>query len=200
MIETHVDGRRAMYLKMPTPELQIELSEELEKKIKQRLKASGFERMCTTRREHPFHSSLLRERIDTLIYGEWGGAFRMDESAARARQEGHADIEKLAELKTASGTPYDADAAKQEWDAHVERGRKDYVKRWSKGIDTYRSMLREPLYWRGTSRYYIMFPLSGPALPDTPLPKPVYVSKRNPDLVIQLRDNFVDLYTQVAAE
>ena len=65
-IDVDVDGRRAVYFKMPTAELQTELNEALDKSIKKRLKADGFELLHATRREHPFHSDILRERIDTL--------------------------------------------------------------------------------------------------------------------------------------
>jgi hypothetical protein len=51
---------------MPTEELQSELEKELEKKIRKHLRDGGFERICATRRQHPFHSELLRERIDAL--------------------------------------------------------------------------------------------------------------------------------------
>lgn len=54
---------------MPTEELQSELEKELEKKIRKHLRDGGFERICATRRQHPFHSELLRERIDALASG-----------------------------------------------------------------------------------------------------------------------------------
>jgi hypothetical protein len=54
---------------MPTAELQEELEKELEKRIRKHLKDGGFVRVCGTRRDHPFHSDLLRERIDALASG-----------------------------------------------------------------------------------------------------------------------------------
>jgi hypothetical protein len=168
-----MDGSNPPFrLLMPTDELQAELEKELDKQIKKHLKDDGFERICATRREHPFHNSLFIERMDELV-GDHGSAYKTEERTEEARQQGYADIEKLAALKAASGTPYDVEAEKQKWDEHVERGRKGYIKRYAEGVETYRSMLREPLYWRGTRRYYIMFPPNGPALPNEPLPKAV---------------------------
>jgi hypothetical protein len=65
-IAVEIDGMKVPYLKMPSPELQSALNGELDKKIKKHLKADGFELLHATRREHPFHSDLLRERIDEL--------------------------------------------------------------------------------------------------------------------------------------
>lgn len=192
------DRQKAPYFKMPTAELQSELVAELEKKIKKHLRDGGWEWICATRREHPFHNPLFIERMDELVGGH-GSAYKSDESTQATLQRDYADIEKLAALKAASGTPYDAEAAKREWEEHAERGRKDYIRRYAEGVNIYRSMLREPLMWRGTRRYLTMFPQNGPPLPDEPLPKPVYVSKARPDLVIQLLDGNVNLYTKVAA-
>jgi hypothetical protein len=191
-------GQKLPHFKMPTPELQAELNEELDKTIKKRLKAAGYERICATRREHPLHSSLFIRRMDQLV-GGWGSAYKTEESTQATLQRDYADIEKLAAMKAASGTPYDVEAARRESEERAERGRKDYIKRYAEGVNTYRAMLREPLMWRGTTRYYTMFPPDGPALPDEPLPKPVYVNRERPDLVIQLLDANMNLYTQVAA-
>ena len=100
LIETDVDGRRAVFLKMPTPELQSTLNEELEKKIKQRLKAGGFERVCATRRDHPFHSELLQKRIDDLARditvvdhkrGTWSRLYMAPDKVWKLLTERHAD-------------------------------------------------------------------------------------------------------------
>jgi hypothetical protein len=192
------DGRIVPHFTMPTPELQMQLDEALESWVKKQLKADGYERICATRREHPFHSELLRERIDALL-GGFGSAFKTDESADEARQQGYAEIEKLAALKAARGTSYDVTAARRDEDERVECGRRSYIRRWAKGFEDYRSMLRDPSYWRGTSRYFIVFPMNGPPLPDGPPPKPVFMDKRHPDRVVQLQDGWVNLYSKVAA-
>jgi hypothetical protein len=191
-------GQKVPHFKMPTPELQDELEAELEKKIKKDLRDGGWDWICATKREHPFHNALFIERMDRLV-GVSGSAFKSDESTQATLQRDYADIEKLAAMKAASGQPYDVEAARRESEEHAERVRKDYIKRYAEGVNTYRAMLREPLMWRGTTRYYTMFPPDGPTLPDEPLPKPVYVNKARPDLVIQLLDANVNLYTQVAA-
>ena len=192
MIETDIDGRRAVYLKMPTAELQDELNKELEKKIKQRLKAGGFERVCATRRDHPFHSELLRERIDHLadLSGDHR-AYSTDARAEATRQDLRGLIQDTKD-DLVPFTEYDIDAL-------VEKGRKDALRAWASAIGECRAFLRDPKWWQGTYLDRALNPPDGPPLPDNPLPKPVYVSKRNPDLVIQLRNNFVDLYTKVEA-
>ena len=190
LIETDVDGRRAVFLKMPTPELQSELNEELEKKIKQRLKAGGFERVCATRREHPFHSELLRERIDDLadlLSGDHR-EFSTDARAEATRQ----DLYGLIENTKNSLVPF----TERDIDELVETGRKEARRAWAAAVGECRAFLRDPKWWQGTYLDRALNPPEGPLLPDRPLPKPVYVSKRNPDLVIQLRDNFVDLYSR----
>jgi hypothetical protein len=180
-IETDVDGKRAVFLKMPTPQLQDELNKELEKKIKQRLKDGGFERVYATRRDHPFHSALLRERIDALARditvidhkrGIWSRLYMAAEEAWKLLTDRHAD-----------------------W----PEGMQAFRAIWAKAYEEFQDMRRNPLYWRGTSSYNTVFPPNGPAVPDGPRPKPVYVSKLNPDLIVQLRDDFVDLYTKAAA-
>jgi hypothetical protein len=180
---------------MPTDELQAELEAELEKKIKKHLRDGGRECIFATRREHPLHNPMFIERMDELV-GDHGSAYKTEESTEVTLRQDYADIEKLAAFKAASGTPYDAEAAKREWDERAERGRKDYVRRWAEGVNMYRSMLREPLYWRGTRRYNIMFPPNGPALPDEPLPKPVYVNKERPELVVSLQDGYVNMWVK----
>jgi hypothetical protein len=191
------DGRIVPHFTMPTPELQIQLDEALESWIKKQFKADGYERICATRREHPFHSELLRERIDALL-GGFGSAFKTDECAEEARQEGYADIEKLAALRAARGISYDVAAARREEDELVECRRKSYIKRWAKAFESYRSMLRDPTYWRGTKLWMLVFPSDGPPLPDGPPPKPVFLDKRRPDRVVQLQDGRVNLYSKVA--
>jgi hypothetical protein len=58
-------------------------------------------------------------------------------------------------------------------------------------------MLRDP-YWRSTKAYKAMFPPDGPALPEgSARPKPVYVNKRRPDLVLQLQDGAVNLWVKM---
>ena len=66
-VASQIDGKNlpCRFL-MPSDELQAELEKELEKQIKKDLKAKGYELLHATRRDHPFHSDLLREKVDKL--------------------------------------------------------------------------------------------------------------------------------------
>jgi hypothetical protein len=189
-IEADIDGRRAVYFKMPTAELQTELNEALQKKIKQRLKAGGYERICATRRDHPFHSEFLRERIDHLADLLSGNhqEFSTEGRAEATRQDLHGLIEETKN-HIAPFTEHDIVAL-------VEKGRKDAVRAWASAIGECRAFLRDPTWWKGTYLDRALNPPDGPPLPDTPLPKPVYVSKRNPDLVLALENGFVNMWTR----
>jgi hypothetical protein len=198
-VPVDIDGQKAAYFKMPTAELQTELNEALEKKIKQRLKASGFERICATQREHPFHSAILRERVDILMDRYGNKTYRTPEGIEAERQDLYEYAQETQQQFTA---PEDA------WKHFMERDADDIIEQrikensdrvlWAKAYRFSREILHDP-YWRSTKAYKVMLPPDGPALPEGCVrPKPVYVNKRNPDRVIQLRDEFVDLYTKVA--
>jgi hypothetical protein len=172
-------GQKVPYFKMPTPELQSAFDEELNKKIKQHLKASGFELLHATRRDHPFHSALLLERVDALarnitITDHKRGTF------CRLYLAPEEAWKRLTERHTG-------------W---VE-GMKSFRAIWAKAYQEFQDMRRDMLYWRGTASYNTVFPPNGPALPDEPRPKPVYVNKQKPDIVIALRNGFVDLFGKV---
>jgi hypothetical protein len=192
-IEADIDGRRAVYFKMPTAELLTELNEELEKKIKKSLKAGAYERICATRRDHPFHSELLRERIDHSA-DELSGDHREFSTDARAEAT-RQDLLGLIEDTKNHIVPMTED----DIDYVVDKGRKEALRAWARAVGQCREYLRDPKWWKGTYLDRTLNPPNGPPLPDNPLPKPVYVSKQRPDLVIQLQDEFVKLYTQVAA-
>jgi hypothetical protein len=61
------DGRTVPAFVMPSADLQKELDAALDSWIKQHLKANGWELLRATRREHPGHSELVRQRIDALV-------------------------------------------------------------------------------------------------------------------------------------
>ncbi len=94
-----IDGQKVPYFAMPTPELQIELSEESMKKIKKDLKANGYELLHATRREHPFHSAVLRKKVDKLARdvtivdkaGIWSRLYLPPAEAWKQLKEHHAD-------------------------------------------------------------------------------------------------------------
>ena len=193
MVPVDIDGQKAAYLKMPTPELQQELREALQCSLKKRLKNGGFERVCATRRDHPFHSDLVRQRIDHLADKLSGDhrAYSTDTRAEVTRQ----DLLGLIEDTKNHVVPITED----DIDYVVDKGRKDAMRAWARAIGQCREYLRDPKWHKGTYLERTLNPPDQPPLPDNPLPKPVYVSKRRPDLVIQLQDEFVKLYTKVAA-
>ena len=161
-----VGRRKVPHFAMPTPELQRELDEALETAIKKGLKKSGWKRVCATQREFPLHSALLVDRIDHLT-GFRGGQYLTEEGAEATRQREYVDIEKYATHRPA----YDVDAAKKDTDIQIERTRKNHIKHWSKQYGNFRNMLENPLMWRATRRYRIMFPPNGPELPKQMLVK-----------------------------
>jgi hypothetical protein len=189
-----IGRRKVPHLAMPTPELQRELGDALDSEIKKHLKKAGWERVCATQREYPLHSALLVDRIDDLT-GFRGSPYLTDEGAEAARQLEYVDIEKAAERSTT----YDVDAAKKGTADQIERARKNHIKHWSKQYGDFRNMLDNPLMWRATRRYYIMFPPNGSALSETdvgPRPKPVYVKEQS-DLLIGFDGNCVNLWAKV---
>jgi hypothetical protein len=185
-IDVDVDGRRAVYFKMPTAELQTELNEALDKSIKKRLKADGFELLHATRREHPFHRDILRERIDTLA--DLSSEHRDYSTEARAEATRRDLLGLIEDTKNSlvSFTEYDIEKV-------VERGRKEAVRAWSHAISLCREYLRDPKWHKGTYLERTLNPPDGPPLPSK-LPKPVYVSELNPDLVLALANGFVNMW------
>jgi hypothetical protein len=174
---------------MPTEELQSELEEELEKKIRKHLRDGGFERICATRREHPFHSAILRERIDAV-------AIRYDTRINS--EEGIADIRKEYDALVGdpklvcAGVPFTQHDADEMLKTHI----KEAQAAWAYAFGTYRDMLKNDWYHRGTKAYETVFPPDGPALPDGPPPKPVYINKSYPALVLSLQDGYVNMWVK----
>ena len=185
----------------------MEFDEALESWIKKELKAHGYERICATRREHPFHSELLRERIDELATSEYifldRGPYYFDPkwNDPQYIEATRRDLYKLVgdpDMVIRDGargievpfTQYDADQI-------IE----DYVKTfrayWAAAFGKYRDMLRDPDFWRGAKMYKLVFPPDGPSLPDGPPPKPVFVSRQN-DIVLALQDGSVDLWIKAS--
>jgi hypothetical protein len=71
---------------------------------------------------------------------------------------------------------------------------KDAQAAWASGFEDYRDMRKNAWYWRGTKAYDTVFPPHGPALPDGPPPKPVYVNKERTDVVFALEDGCVHMW------
>jgi hypothetical protein len=190
-IAVEIDGMKVPYLKMPSPELQSALNGELDKKIKKHLKADGFELLHATRREHPFHSDLLRERIDELA-ALLGGHYD-------PTLEDEAEREKYAQTLRDIEAKFGGRSCEEQIAAHVARALRENRSAWAKGFNKYRDALRDPLWWKGTYVDRAINPPDGAPLPDGPPPKPVYLNKERPGLVIQLQGSLVHLYTRVAA-
>jgi hypothetical protein len=189
-IDVDIDGRRGVYFKMPTAELQAELDKELDKSIKKRLKADGFELLHAPRRDHPFHSDLLRKRIDGLV-SLLGDSY--DPSLeTEAEQKKYVRTIRDVEAKFGSRPP------KEEVEAYVAKVVQRNRRAWAKGFEKYRNMLRDLSWWKGTYVYRAIYPEDGAPLPDGPPPKPVYVSKQS-EIVFSIQDGFVNLYTRITA-
>lgn len=176
------NGAKVPTLVMPTPELQAELNDALNAAHRKRLKSSGWRRIYATERDHPFHSELLRERIDRLAYmlaDDYDPTFYDDKVR-----------DSYWETLSAHG---ESDVAIAH---HIAQLQQTYRRGWAKAFGKYRDMLREPNYWRGTHLYKIVFPPDGPPLPDGPPPKPVHVKKKR-DLVLSLNDGAINLWCRV---
>ena len=159
-------------------ELQAELEAELEKKIKRHFKDTGFELLHATRRDHPFHSDLLRERLDQLA--DLGSGDHREFSTDARVEATRQDLYGLIEDTKDSLVPF----SQQDIDKVVETGRKDARRAFAAAVAKYRELRRDPKWWKGTYVDRIINPADGPPLPDGPLPKPVYVNKQHADLVL----------------
>jgi hypothetical protein len=133
-----IEGQKVPYFAMPNAKLQSELTAELEKKIKAKLKADDFELLHATRREHPFHSELLREGVDALadLSSSDHRAYSTEARAETARQDLLGLIEDTKNY-THPFTEYDIEKL-------VERGRKEAVRAWAHAIGLYREYFRDP--------------------------------------------------------
>jgi hypothetical protein len=200
LIEGEVDGQKVPYFAMPTAELQSDLNDVLEGLIKKQLKKAGWERVCATERRHPFHSELLRERIDELaplvfVRGEsrwhtptYSWEYLTEESAEKARRS----LRRYA----ASTKQHAIPITKEDADYMVDRGIKENRVCWAAAFGKYRQYLRDPVFWKGTYVGRELCPDGQPPIPDGVPPKPVYISKQAPDLVIGLADAFVNLWVR----
>jgi hypothetical protein len=185
------DGRKLPSFVMPTSELQIKLEDALEAKIRKRLKAAGYRRVCGPSREHPFHSDLLRERVDDLAEHLWPTELEPEFASEES-------IEALRECLRDSLIPGTklVPVTECDVDAMIESGRTEFRRVWAKSFEKYRDMRKNDGYWRGTYPYQIMFPPEGPPLPDGPPPAAVYI-KGPTDLVMSLNDGAIALWVKV---
>jgi hypothetical protein len=188
-IEVEIEGQKVPYFGLPTPELQAEWNAELEKQIRKQLKTSGYELIHATRREHPFHSDILRERIDELasLLGECHDPTLEDE----AEREAYANV--IREGETSLGiAPCDIRLA-----VHMDGVLRENRRAWAKGFNKYRDYLRDPKWWRGTYVDRTINPRNGPPLPDGPPPKPVF-SKKDAEVVLGLHDGVIDFWARLS--
>jgi len=164
------EGQTVPYFALPTPELQSEWNETLESWIKKELKANGSELIHATRREHPFHSDLLRERIDEL--------------ASVLSPDFNTDLDRQAVREIYEDLAQHLGPISEE---------KKSRRAWAEAFGKYRQFLRDPNWWSGTYVDRIINPKDGLPLPDGPPPKPVYV-RQNHDVILGLRGNVVELW------
>jgi hypothetical protein len=173
---------------MPTDELQAELENELHKNIKKHLKESGYELLHATRREHPFHSDILRERIDELasLLGERYDPTLEDE----AEREAYANVIREGEASLGIA-PCEIRLA-----VHMDGVLRENRRAWAKGFAKYREYLRDPNWWHGTYVDRAIYPADGQPLPDGPPPKPVFY-KKGSEVVLALHDGIIDFWARL---
>lgn len=189
------DGRKVPSFVLPTPELQVAFDKELEKKLSRELKAAGFERLCATHRNHPFHSELLRERIDKLApyvhvsRNRKALTFSKDcvtpESAEKARRS----LKRYAATTKNDRCPL----TKREVDIIIDEAIQETKVVWSAAFNKYRELLNDPRFWKNTYVDRIINPKDGPPLPDGPPPKPVFTNEPR-DRVVMIEDGWVSLF------
>jgi hypothetical protein len=191
-VVAYVDRLKLPYFAMPTAALRSALNEELDKKIKKHLKAHGFELLHATRRDHPFYTAVLRERIDELasVVADFSKEYATDESTQATRHDLYGLIEDTKNYRV----PF----TEHDIERMVEKGVKEARLAWAKGVSKVRDYLRDPKWWKGTYLDRILNPAGSPPLPDNPLPKPVYTSKQS-EIVLSLQDGFVNLYARIKA-
>jgi hypothetical protein len=187
-IEADTNGQKVLYFTLPTPELQADWNAELEKKIRNQLKASGYELLHATRRDHPFHSDILRERIDELaeLLGDRHDPMLEDE----AEREAYADAIREGEARLGI-TPCEVRLA-----VHMDGVLRENRRAWAKGFAKYREYLRDPNWWHGTYVDRAIYPADGQPLPDGPPPKPVFY-KKGSEVVLALHDGIIDFWARL---
>lgn len=168
---------------MSTDELDPKQQKKLEAKIRKRLNDSGWRRVGAPQRDHPFHSALLRNRVDE--------AAKAVDATFDASLFDPAGREEFTAVWQESERPRDDEGVARWVESLVER----YRRAWSKAFEWYRDVRKNPNYWRNSFMLEWFYPPKGPPLPDGPPPPPVYI-RRPTDMVISLRDGAVDLWVK----
>jgi hypothetical protein len=145
-----------------------------------------------TRRDHPFYTAVLRDRIDDLasVVADFNKEYATDESIEATRLDLYGLIEDTKNYRV----PF----TEHDIEQMVEKGVKEARIAWASAVSKVRDYLRDPKWWKGTYLDRILNPAGGPPLPAKPLPKPVYVSKQS-EIVLSLEDGFVNLYARITA-
>ena len=194
-IEGDVGGQRVPYFLMPTSELQEELNDALDGAIKKHLKQNGWERVCATERRHPFHSEILRDRIDGR-----DRSYLTEENTKKTRRKLMGQVyysRKHDVAPTRSSLPDTFYTfTKEDVDAIVDLGVKEARQRWAANYNKWADFQRNPTFYQGTYVERIFCPPGALPIPDGPRPKPVFISKQTPDIVIRVADGFVKLWTK----
>lgn len=191
-IEGEIEGQKVLYFLMPTTRLQEELDEAIETAIKKYLKLNDWERVCATERRHPFHSDVLRERIDGR-----DRAYLTEENTKQTRRNLMRQVSYSSKHDTykpgsiGSIVPF----SKEDVELIVERGVKEARQHWAASYNEWADFQRNPTFYRGTYVERMFCPEGEPPIPDGPRPKPVFISKQTPDIVICVAGGFVNLWT-----
>jgi hypothetical protein len=175
------------YFALPKPELQSEWEDAVAKRIRGSLAAGGFRRVGAPNRDHPFHSDLLRTRVDALVacFPDYIRELDTDKGRGKYRRS-------VLRADKEAGWPLDG------IDEHIESRIKMNLALWKEAFEQYRDIRNNP-FWRGTASYkQIMCPDDGPPLPDGPPPMPVYVSPTS-ELVLTVANGHVTLCAKPGA-
>jgi hypothetical protein len=143
------DGRKVPYFEMPTPELQSELNDTLDKRVRTHLKASGFNRVCAPQRYHPLHSDILIARVDALAAGSPGYDSGIDTEKGRAKFR--RDVRRAT--KEDSHMAHVLPIGAGEMAALIESQIKTNLALWKGAFEHYRDIRNNPAYWQNTNTY-----------------------------------------------
>ncbi len=190
LVEAEIDGQRVSHFAMPTPALQSELDEALEKQIKKQLKSAGWKRRCATNRDHPFYSPLLIERMDKLVE-----AISWSVDLDCLTEEGAAKAYRSTRRRTYELGGEVIKTSKEQAEATVDRWIKKAKAAWAEAVSEWRSMIADPAFHQGTYVQKILCPDGAPRFTDKPPPQ-VFV-KQGHDLVLSLaRKGWVNLWVR----
>jgi hypothetical protein len=166
-----------------------------EERITGCLLAAGFRCITVDNRSHPFHSPMLRERLDKLAhyisFGQFDAACFTDEGARIQARAALREWYWFDQTLIALWSDKQIDDLAEELQ---ERSRRC----WSTAYGKYRGMVDNPAKRKRAFRQSeILFPTNAPPVPDGPQPDAVYVNKAG-DRALTVKAGNVEIWFRVS--